>query len=95
MEVEQSFSEESTCLHMFKTVKFLQDLGRAWTSIIRIGFLHTDTFLMISGLLTSYSLYKQLEQTKRLDISRNYVSRLMRYCTQIYSMCVCLSSLQC
>jgi len=37
---------------------------------------------MISGLLTSYSFYKQLERTKRLDIPREYVSRLMRYSTQ-------------
>jgi len=67
-----------TCLHKFKTVKLLQEMGRAWSSIIRSGFLHTDTYLMISGLLTTYALYKQLEQTKRLDISREYVSRLMR-----------------
>jgi len=34
---------------------------------------------MMSGLLTSYSFYKQLEHKKRLDIPREYVSRLMRY----------------
>ena len=69
-------------LNRFRMVILLQDVWQPWTSFARCGFLYTDTFLMISGLLTSYSFYKQLERTKRLDIPREYVSRLMRYSAQ-------------
>jgi len=63
-------------------VILLQDLGNPWTSFARCSALYTDSFLMISGLLTSYSFYKQLERTKWLDMPREYVSRLMRYSRQ-------------
>jgi hypothetical protein len=66
----------------------LQNLGRPWTSHVRSASVHTDTFLMISGLLVSYSFYKRLERTKRLDLPREYVSRLMRYSTQFCVKCV-------
>ena len=75
-------------LHRFRMLILLQDLGRPWTSFARNACIHTDPFLMISGLLTTYSFYKQLEQTKRLDIPREYVSRLMRYSTQFCVKCV-------
>jgi len=66
----------------------LQDVGHTWTSFARNASIHTDTFLMISGLLISYSLQKQLAQTKYIDIPREYMSRLMRYSTQFCNMCV-------
>jgi len=69
-------------LHRYRMFILLQDLGHPWTSFTRSICIHTDPFIMISGLLTSYSFYKQLERTKRLDIPREYVSRLMRYSTQ-------------
>ena len=70
-------------------VILLQDLGNPWTSFARGDCISTDIFIMISGLLTSYSLYKQLERTKRLDIPREYMSRLMRYSTQFCVMSCC------
>ena len=69
-------------LSRFKMVILLQDLGHPWTSLARSVCLYTDSFLMISGLLTSYSFYKHLEETKWLNIPREYVSRLMRYSTE-------------
>ena len=75
-------------IHRFRTVILLQDLGLRWTSFARDGCTYTDPFIMISTLLTTYSLYKQLERTKRLDIPREYVSRLMRYSTQFCVKCV-------
>jgi hypothetical protein len=77
-----------TWLHRFKMVLFLQYVGRPWTSFVRCSTIYTDPFLMISGLLTSYSFYKQLERTKRLDIPREFVSRLMRYSTEFCVNCV-------
>jgi len=63
-------------------------VGHTWTSFARNASIHTDTFLMISGLLISYSLQKQLAQTKHIDIPREYMSRLMRYSTQFCNMSV-------
>lgn len=63
--------------YMNRTV-MAEDLGRSWTSFARGACIHTDPFIMISGLLTSYSFYKELEHKKRLDIPREYLSRLMR-----------------
>ena len=86
--------EHSVCveiwLQIYRTLKSLQDLARTWTTFVRNATIHTDTLLMISGLLVSYYLYKRLEQTKRLDIHLVYVSRLMRYSTQFCIMCVCV-----
>jgi hypothetical protein len=65
----------------------LQDLGRSWTSFARGACIHTDPFIMISGLLTSYSFYKELEHKKRLDIPREYLSRLMRYNSKFEVYC--------
>ncbi|XP_021920277.1 O-acyltransferase like protein-like isoform X2 [Zootermopsis nevadensis] len=55
-----------------------EDLGRSWTSFTRGACLYTDVFIMLSGMLTSYSFYKQLERKKRLDVPWEYLSRLMR-----------------
>jgi hypothetical protein len=63
-------------------VILLQDVGRPWTAFERGVSIQTVALIMISGLLTSYSFYKQLERTKLLDIPRECVLRLTRYSTQ-------------
>ena len=75
-------------LHRFRMVILLQDVGLSWTSFVRGACIHTDTFLMISGLLVSYSFYEELERKKRLDIPRDYMSRLMRYSIKLCVHCV-------
>ncbi|KAJ4432538.1 hypothetical protein ANN_21161 [Periplaneta americana] len=56
-----------------------EDLGHSWTAFARGACIYTDPFIMMSGLLTSYSFYKELERTKKLNVLQEYVSRLMRY----------------
>ncbi|XP_069685548.1 nose resistant to fluoxetine protein 6-like isoform X2 [Periplaneta americana] len=55
-----------------------EDLGHSWTAFARGACIYTDPFIMMSGLLTSYSFYKELERTKKLNVLQEYVSRLMR-----------------
>jgi hypothetical protein len=76
------------CLLRFRVVLLLQDMGLPWTSFARSGTIYTDPPLMISGLLISYYFYKELERTKRLDIPRQFVFRLIRYSTHICVKCM-------
>ncbi|XP_033205713.2 nose resistant to fluoxetine protein 6-like [Bombus vosnesenskii] len=53
-------------------------LGKPWTVIGRAASLYTDPFIMLSGLLTSYSFIGKLKKTGNLDIKDEYISRLIR-----------------
>ncbi|OAD54557.1 Nose resistant to fluoxetine protein 6 [Eufriesea mexicana] len=53
-------------------------LGKPWTVIGRAASLYTDPFIMLSGLLTSYSFIGKLKKTGNLDIKNEYLSRLIR-----------------
>lgn len=48
------------------------------TVILRNAALYTDPFLMISGLLTSYSLFKALKRNSRINLAKEIVSRYLR-----------------
>ncbi|XP_043250987.1 nose resistant to fluoxetine protein 6-like [Colletes gigas] len=53
-------------------------LGKPWTVIGRAASLYTDPFIMLSGLLTSYSFIGKLKRTGNLNIRDEYLSRLIR-----------------
>ncbi|CAH1130534.1 unnamed protein product [Ceutorhynchus assimilis] len=53
-------------------------LGRPFSVLGRAASLYTDPFIMISGLLTSYSLIGKLNKTGKINILQEYVSRLYR-----------------
>ncbi|XP_012283860.1 nose resistant to fluoxetine protein 6 [Orussus abietinus] len=53
-------------------------LGKPWTVIGRAASLYTDPFIMLSGLLTTYSFVGRLEKTGKLDVKQEYLSRLLR-----------------
>ncbi|CAL1674854.1 unnamed protein product [Lasius platythorax] len=53
-------------------------LGKSWTVIGRAASLYTDPFIMLSGLLTTYSFVGKLNRTGTLDIKNEYLSRLLR-----------------
>ncbi|XP_046734694.1 O-acyltransferase like protein-like isoform X1 [Diprion similis] len=53
-------------------------LGKPWTVIGRAASLYTDPFIMLSGLLTTYSFVGRLNRTGTLDIKREYLSRILR-----------------
>lgn len=44
----------------------------------RAASLYTDPFIMLSGLLTTYSLIGKLQRTNKISITDEYISRLFR-----------------
>lgn len=59
-------------------IYFFQYLGKPWTVIGRAASLYTDPFIMLSGLLTSYSFIEKLKKNGNLNIKDEYLSRLIR-----------------
>lgn len=55
-----------------------QYLGQPWTVVGRAASLYTDPFIMLSGLLTSYSFLGKLKRTGKLNVKDEYLSRLIR-----------------
>ncbi|XP_068083703.1 nose resistant to fluoxetine protein 6 [Anabrus simplex] len=53
-------------------------VGELWTTLARGASLYTDPFIMMSGLLTSYSFIKTLDREGKLNIAKEYTSRIMR-----------------
>ncbi|TGZ56969.1 nose resistant to fluoxetine protein 6 [Temnothorax longispinosus] len=53
-------------------------LGKPWTVLGRAASLYTDPFIMLSGLLTTYSFLGRLNRTGSLEIKNEYLSRLLR-----------------
>ncbi|KAJ8869903.1 hypothetical protein PR048_028912, partial [Dryococelus australis] len=65
--------------HCITTVFRMEEfVGKSWTGIVRAASLYTDPFIMMSGLLTSYSFSRQLRANKSLNVYRQYSSRLFR-----------------
>lgn len=58
--------------------KIIAETFKGSTVPIRAGFLYTDLFLMISGLLASLSMFRKLEQNKRFSIAKEYFDRYLR-----------------
>lgn len=56
----------------------IEMFGRPWTVLARAASLYTDPFLMLSGMLTAYSLYGKLQKTGRLNILKEYFARYLR-----------------
>ncbi|XP_014245510.1 O-acyltransferase like protein [Cimex lectularius] len=63
--------------YMNRTI-MAEALGKPWTVVARAASLYTDPFIMMSGLLTSHSLGKQYQRTKKIDVPREFLSRFMR-----------------
>ncbi|XP_011304464.1 nose resistant to fluoxetine protein 6 isoform X2 [Fopius arisanus] len=53
-------------------------LGRPWTVIGRAASLYTDPFIMLSGLLTTYSFVGRLRKSGEIHVKKEYLSRLFR-----------------
>ncbi|KAG8282144.1 hypothetical protein J6590_043688 [Homalodisca vitripennis] len=53
-------------------------LGKPWTVIARAASLYTDPFIMMSGLLTTYSLLRHLSRDQSINIKNEYISRVLR-----------------
>jgi peptidoglycan/LPS O-acetylase OafA/YrhL len=53
-------------------------LSQKWTVVARAASLYTDPFLMLSGMLTAYSLYGKLQKSGRISLAKEYISRYFR-----------------
>lgn len=53
-------------------------VGHPWTVIARAASLYTDPFIMMSGLLTTYSLFGRLLRGQKINVVTEYVGRIMR-----------------
>ncbi|XP_055682910.1 nose resistant to fluoxetine protein 6-like [Lutzomyia longipalpis] len=53
-------------------------LGQPWTVIGRAASLYTDPFIMLSGLLTTYSLYGRLQRGQPIRVVQEYAGRFLR-----------------
>lgn len=53
-------------------------LGKPWTVLARAASLYTDPFLMLSGMLTAYSLIGKLKRNGRFNLAREYAGRYLR-----------------
>ncbi|XP_020278398.1 nose resistant to fluoxetine protein 6-like [Pseudomyrmex gracilis] len=55
-----------------------ESLGSRWSVLGRAASLYTDPFIMLSGLLTTYSFVGRLTRSGTLDVKNEYLSRLLR-----------------
>lgn len=53
-------------------------IGQPWTVIARAASLYTDPFIMMSGLLTAYSLIGRLQRQQKIQIFQEYIGRFFR-----------------
>ncbi|XP_072399233.1 nose resistant to fluoxetine protein 6-like [Diabrotica undecimpunctata] len=57
---------------------YVEFIGRPFSVVGRAASLYTDPFIMISGMLTTYSLLGKLNKTQKLNIFEEYITRLIR-----------------
>ncbi|XP_063706350.1 nose resistant to fluoxetine protein 6 [Culicoides brevitarsis] len=53
-------------------------IGQPWTVIARAASLYTDPFIMMSGLLTTYSLVGRLQRGQKIKFAQEYIGRFLR-----------------
>lgn len=53
-------------------------IGQPWTVIARAASLYTDPFIMMSGLLTTYSLLGRLQRGQSIKVFNEYIGRFLR-----------------
>ncbi|KAL4105101.1 hypothetical protein QTP88_020374 [Uroleucon formosanum] len=55
-----------------------EHLGKQWTVIARAASLYTDPFIFMSGLLTTISFLRHLDQRGKIDLPKEFLSRFTR-----------------
>lgn len=65
-------------------------LGRPWTVLARAASLYTDPFLMLSGMLTAYSILGKLQRNGKINLWKEYAGRYLRIMPSLaYLIVVC------
>lgn len=57
-----------------------------WSSIFRTALVYTDSFLLLSGVLTSFNLTKEIEQKKHIDWIKKYFARFIRLTPALFAL---------
>ncbi|KAG8222733.1 hypothetical protein J437_LFUL008129 [Ladona fulva] len=89
--------DEIGCLHGIRAFFciFLYLLHKSFfldgpkSMVLRSFWVHVDTFVVLSGLLTSYYTMKRLQEGKKLNILKMYVQRYIKF-TPLFFVCVLL-----
>ncbi|KAK6625956.1 hypothetical protein RUM43_006255 [Polyplax serrata] len=53
--------------------------SKSWTMLGRSAILYTDSFIMISGILASYSFVKSLDRKRTINFKDKLINRLVRF----------------
>lgn len=53
------------------------------SSILRASLFYTDSFLLLSGVLTSYNMAKELERRGEIRWFCRFITRFIRYTTNV------------
>jgi hypothetical protein len=81
--------------------RLAQVSNNRWATVLRTSLVYTDSFLMLSGVLTSFNMSKEIERKKHIDWIMKYVARFVRYVfistsctsTRLIPMCFLRASL--
>lgn len=76
---------------MANRTTLIQETFKGSTVPIRAGYLYTDLFLMISGLLASFSLTRKLQQQKKINYLAEYLDRYLRIVPSLLVIILILS----
>lgn len=71
---------------MFNGIEMAMNSGRSESVFVRICALYTDTFLLLSGMLVSYSFIGKLQRGQRINIIKEYAARYMRITPSIVAI---------
>jgi peptidoglycan/LPS O-acetylase OafA/YrhL len=73
--------------HLYVTQQFKPIMNRnemtfifrqPWTIVLRAGFLNTDVFIMLSGMLATYSFFEKLQRGQKINVTKAIVFRYFR-----------------
>ncbi|KAJ9593680.1 hypothetical protein L9F63_014775, partial [Diploptera punctata] len=57
----------------------IESHAMSWSVIGRTAIIYTDTFILLSGLLTSYSILRELDRKRKINIWKKYLMRYIRF----------------
>lgn len=73
---------------MANRTQIIEETFKGSTVFIRAGYLYTELFLMLSGLLASVSLIRQLRKNGKINIFKEYLDRYLRIIPSIATVIV-------
>jgi predicted acyltransferase len=56
----------------------LQVSNERWATMLRASVVYTDSFLFLSGVLTSFNMSKEIKRKKRVDWVKKHAARFIR-----------------